>query len=196
MAPASLRGHDRLWRLRRRGRARDRNLRPLADRRDAHRRLDEPRPARRTRAAHPRRDRRRDRLRLLGRAATRWSGRVLRTRDRCGRRHGLLRERGEPDDAVPGARVVLALPLCPRRHRHRPGDLARGRPEVRDRGRLRLGGAALRLGARLRGDRQARLLGDRGGERVERRVPRRGLGDDPRRAHVQDLGGALPHVDA
>src|SRR5439155_1650325 len=83
-------------------------------------------------------------------------------------RHGLLRERGEPDDAVPGARVVLALPLCPRRHRHRPGDLARGRPEVRDRGRLRLGGAALRLGARLRGDRQARLLGDRGGERVER----------------------------
>ena len=69
-----------------------------------------------------------------------------------GRGNGVLRRSIEPDDAVPGPRMVLALPLRPRRHRHDAGHLARGGSQVPDRRRLRLGGAALRLRARVRRD--------------------------------------------
>ena len=48
-------------------------------------------------------------------------------------------------------------------HRHRTRDLARGRPQVPHRRRLRIGGAPVRLGARLRSDRRAELLTDRHG---------------------------------
>ena len=68
---------------------------------------------------------------------------------------------GQPDDALPRARVVLDRALHPLRARHAPRDLARGRAQVPDRRRLRLGDPALRLGARLRRDRRARLLRDR-----------------------------------
>ena len=77
--------------------------------------------------------------------------------------------------------------------------VARGGAEVPDRRRLRLGGAALRLGARLRRDRRARFARDR--RRRRRRTSHDALlvagpRDDPRRARLQGLGGAVPHVDA
>ena len=46
--------------------------------------------------------------------------------------------------------------------------LARGRPEVPRRRRLRLGRAAVRIGVRLRRDRRARVRGDRGCDRSGR----------------------------
>ena len=70
----------------------------------------------------------------------------------------------EPDDALPRARVVLDLASTSSARSTPTGEtLARGRPQVPDRRRLRLGDAALRLGARLRRDRRARLRRDRGG---------------------------------
>ena len=83
------------------------------------------------------------------------------------------------------------------RDRHRPDRLARGGPQVPDRRRRRLGDAALRLRARLRRDRPAVASTGSGlradGTRLDaRRRPR----DDHRRAGVQGVGGAVPHVDA
>ena len=125
---------------------------------DADRRVVHARPARRARRDHRRRRRRADRARLLGREPARPRRRVLRAARRRRRGHGVLRHGGEPDDALPRARVVLDRPLHPLRARHAPRDLARGRAEVPDRRQLRLGDPALRLGARLRRDRGARLL--------------------------------------
>ena len=96
------------------------------------------------------------RAHLLRRALARGAHRrVLRAAHRRGRRDDVLRPGGEPDDAVPRARVVLGRALRADRDRHRPDRIARGGPQVpRDR-RRRLGDAALRLGARLRRDRAA-----------------------------------------
>ena len=57
------------------------------------------------------------------------SRRVLRPARNRRRRDGVLRERRQPHDALPRPRVVLALPLHPRRHRHRARDVARGGPK-------------------------------------------------------------------
>ena len=104
----------------------------------------------------------RRRARRLPRADARGEHRrVLRPARRGRRRDGVLRPGGEPDDALPRARVVLDRALRPVRDRHRPGRLARGRAEVPGRRRRRLGDAALRLGARLRRDRRAQLRQDR-----------------------------------
>ena len=75
--------------------------------------------------------------------------------------------------------------------------LARGRAQVPDRRRLRLGDPPLRLGARLRRDRRARLLrrSQRRGD-ARRRAAARRPRDADRRARLQGLGGAVPHVDA
>ena len=60
--------------------------------------------------------------------------------------------------------------------------------------------AALRLGARLRRDRRAAVREDRGRDSARRAWPRHDAPprprDDHRRARVQGLGGAVPHVDA
>ena len=74
---------------------------------------------------------------------------------RSSRRRGprSRRRRREPDDALPRARVVLALPLHPRGDRQRARDLARGGAQVPHRRRLRLRRAPLRLRSRLRRDR-------------------------------------------
>ena len=76
--------------------------------------------------------------------------RVLRAPRRRRRRDGVLRRREQPDDALPRARVVLDLPLHPLRDRSRPARRSGGGAEVPDHRRLRLRGAAVRLGARLR----------------------------------------------
>ena len=78
--------------------------------------------------------------------------------------------------------------------------LARGRTQVPRRRRLRLGRAPLRLGVRLRRDRTS------SGSREIAAAPAAGLGDDlfllcrprddHRRARLQGLGRAVPHVDA
>ena len=126
--------------------------------------------------------------------------RVLRAPPGCGRGHGLPRHRDEPHDALPRPRVVLDRALRPLRVRRRREGLAGGRPEVPRRRRLRLGGAAVRVGVRLRGDRRARVLGDRGGDRAagarRRPLPARRPRDDHRRARLQGLRRAVPHVDA
>ena len=100
------------------------------------------------------------RARLLGRPAPRPRRRVLRAARRRRWRDGVLRLRREPDDAVPRARVVLDLALHPRRARHAPEGVARGRAQVPDRRQLRLGDPAVRLGADLRRHRRARLQRD------------------------------------
>ena len=156
------RGDRGLRRLRRSSDLRGRRLRRERDPGGAARGVDDPRPAGRARAALPRGDGSGRRLRLLERAAPRRPRRVLRAPRRGGRGDGVLRRGREPDDALPRPRVVLALPVRPRRLRHRARDLARGRAQVRDRRRLRLRGAALRIGAGVRRDRRARLLADRG----------------------------------
>ena len=110
-----------------RGRARRRRLRRDARRREVL--LDESMARDRLAALAQvilARDRRRRRARLLGRAAPRQPRRVLRAARRGRRRDGLLRQRREPDDAVPRARVVLDLPLHPR---------ARSTPSARPRSR-------------------------------------------------------------
>ena len=94
--------------------------------------------------------------------------RVLRAPARCSRGDGVPRHRDEPHDALPRPRVVLDRALRPLRVRRRREGLARGRPEVPRRRRLRLGRAAVRVGVRLRGDRRARVLGDRGCDRSSR----------------------------
>ena len=115
--------------------------------------------------------------------------------------HGVLRRLGEPDGDVPRARVVLDRALRHVRDRLRRRGLARGRAEVPDHRLVRLGCAALRLGARLRRD---------GADRLRARSPqpsaRTGLArdahararprDDHRRPRLQVFGGAVPHVDA
>ena len=88
--------------------------------------------------------------RLSGTHARRAHRRVLRAAHRRRRRDGVLRPGGEPDDALPRPRVVLDRALRADGDRHRPDRIARGRPQVPDRRRGRLGDAALRLGARLR----------------------------------------------
>ena len=132
------------------------------------RRLDGPRPARRARAGHARRSPEPPSSSPPGASA---GARTTASTTRCSRppERGWpsSSERREPDDAVPRARVVLALPLHPRRARHRLARLARGGPEVPHRRRLRVGGAPLRLRARLRRDGRARLRRDRGGRRGE-----------------------------
>ena len=58
----------------------------------------------------------------------------------------------------------------------------------------------LRVGVRLRGDRRARVLGDRGGDGAagarRRPLPARRPRDDHRRPRLQGLRRAVPHVDA
>ena len=81
-------------------------------------------------AGDPRRDRRGRRARVLGRAPAREPRRVLRAPRDGRRRDGVLRRRREPHDALPRARVVLAVPVHPRRHRLRARDVARGGPQV------------------------------------------------------------------
>ncbi len=160
-------------------------------------RLDLPRPlgGRRTGADRGLRCRRGADLlrRALARRARR---RVLRAARRGRRRDGVLRAGLEPDDALPRARVVLDLALRALRDRHRPGRVARGRAQVPDHRRGRLGDAALRLGTRLRDDRPAQLRQDRCRGPLARLDARARARDDRRRARVQDLGGAVPHVDA
>ena len=126
--------------------------------------------------------------------------RVLRAA-RLGRRgDGLPQHRELAADALPRARVVLDQPLHPLRDRPRADRLARGRAQVPDRRRLRLGDAALRLGARLRRDRAARVPRDRAGRPAAGPEPRRAARAraraDDRRARLQGLGSAVPHVDA
>ncbi len=152
---------------------RRRRLRPLPAADAADRRVDEPRPARRAHPGARRRLRAGGRARLVGRPAPRPRRRVLRAARRCGWRHGVLRLRREPDDAVPRARVVLDLALHPGRARHAPQGVARGGAEVPDRRKLRLGDPAVRVGADLRRHRRARLQrdshGDGGGRLALRR---------------------------
>ena len=92
--------------------------------------------------------------------------------------------------------MVLDLALRPLRARHAPARVARVGAEVPHRRELRLGDPPLRLRARLRRDRRARVLGDPAGDGRRRPALRHRHGHDPRRARVQDLGGALSHVDA
>ena len=189
-------GHDRRRRLHHLRRPRRRRLRPLPATDAPDRRVDEPRPPRRAHPGARRRLRPRGGARLLGRPAARPRRRVLRAARRCGWRHGVLRLRREPDDPVPRARVVLDLALHPGRARHPPQGVARGRAQVPDRRKLRLGDPAVRLGADLRRHRRARLQRDphRNGRR--RLALRGGDGDDHRRARVQGVRGSVPHVDA
>ena len=167
---------------------------PAADAAD--RRVDEPRPARRAHPGARRRLRAGSRARLVGRQASRPRRRVLRAARRCGRRHGVLRLCREPDDALPRARVVLDLALHPGRARHAPQGVARGRPEVPDRRKLRVGDPAVRVGADLRRHRRARLQCDPHGDGRRRLAVRGRDGDDHRGAGVQGFCGAVPHVDA
>ena len=137
---------------------------------------------------------------LLRRADPRAQRRVLRTPRGGRRRDDLPRLRRQPDDALPRSRVVLDRSLHPLRDRRRAGAVARGGAQVPRRRQLRLGDPALRLGARVRRDRQDRLRADRGGDRgaapERRRAARRRARDAARRLRLQDLGGAVPHVDA
>ena len=127
--------------------------------------------------------------------------RVLRASARLRSRDGVLRRRGEPDDALPLARVVLDRALRHVRDRLRPSR-ARSKPGLKylDRRLVRLGRAALRLGARLRRDGQigfagiAAAVGAAGP--LRRRAARARARADHRRARLQDVGGAVPHVDA
>ena len=129
-----------------------------------------------------------------------------RRRDHVGEYYALLAAAGggmaffvsrrEPDDAVPRARVVLDLALHPGRARHAPQGVARGGAEVPDRRKLRLGDPAVRLGADLRRHRRARLQRDPHRDGRRRLALRRGDGDDHRRARVQGVCRAVPHVDA
>ena len=165
------------------------------------RRRDLPRPLRRLHADHHHGRRPAHRVRLvLGPHAPGPHRRVLRASGHGRSGHGLPRPVGQPDDALPRSRVVLGLPLHPLRDRDRPRRLARGRAQVPDHRRNGLGRPALRVGADLRRDRGARLLGDRRRhahpEPVGRPAPARGAGDAARRARVQVVGRAVPHVDA
>ena len=162
-----------------------------------------PRPLDDALADHPLRDRPRDhaRRRRADRARARRAHlRVLLASARVDGRHGVLRRLREPDGDVPRARVVLDRALRHVRDRLRRRGLARGRAEVPDHRLVRLGGAALRVGARLRRYRAHRLrarsrsrrrAGPRG-RRAARARPR----DDHRRPRLQVFGGAVPHVDA
>ena len=160
-APALRRIHLRAGLHRRLRHGRDRLLEEpgrAADRR----RLCQPRPVRRIRAA----DRdgvgaAHDRRLVLGAHAPGAHRRVLRPARHGLRGHGLPRPGREPDDPLPGPRVVLGLPLHPVRDRDRPRELARGGAQVPDHRRDGLGRAPVRLGARLRLDRRARLRADR-----------------------------------
>ena len=163
------------------------------------RRRDLPRPLGGDGADHRRRLRARRGADRLRRAHARGEHRrVLRAARRGRRRDGVLRPGLEPDDALPRARVVLDRPLRPLRDRHRPDRLARGGAQVPDHRRRRLGDAALRLRARLRRDGPALLRQDRrGGQPAQARLAARARArDDHRRARLQGLGGAVPHVDA
>ena len=169
-------------------------------RHDAGRRADRgvvhSRPAGCVLGADHRRGRHPGRARRLGRRAARPRRRVLRPARGGGRRHGLLRHRLEPDDALPRARVVLDRALHPLRDGHAPRGVTGSRAEVPDRGRVRLVDPAVRLCARLRGDRRDRLLGDRRRQCRRRSSPPGRPRDADRRAWLQGLGGAVPHVDA
>ena len=159
-APHDPEGGRRIRRVRRfRGRVRLRGRRrreePGGGR--AGTRRDVPRPLGRARAGADRRLRRDRRARLLPRAlAGRDRCRVLRPARRRRRRDDVLRPGVEPDDALPGARVVLDRAVRPLGDRHRPDRVARGGAQVPDRRLGGLGDAALRLRARLRRDRLAR----------------------------------------
>ena len=123
-----------------------------------------PRPLDDAVADHPLRDRARNlaRRRRACRAPPRRAHlRVLRAPARLGCGHDGLRRLREPDDHVPRARVVLDRALRHVRDRLRRRGLARGRAQVSDHRLVRLGGAALRVGPRLRRDRPHRLRGDR-----------------------------------
>ena len=112
-------------------------------------------------------------------------------------RDGLLRVGQQPDDALPRARVVLDLPVHPHRHRRRAVERAGGEPEVPDRRQLRLGDPPVRKRVRLRRHGRHRLRGHRRRHRRRRAPLRRGgPGHDHRRARIQGIGGAVPHVDA
>ncbi len=76
------------------------------------------------------------------------------------------------------------------------GELAGGRAQVPDRGELRLRRAPVRLRARLRDDRPPGLRRDRVRRPHERPALHRRARDDHRRARVQGLRRAVPHVDA
>ena len=171
-------------------------LRPLARADGGRGRVDDPRPARRAGGDPDRARRARGRAALGGRRAPLARRRVLRAPRRRERRDGLLRLRGEPDDDVPGARVVLDRSLRAVRARHAPARVARGGPQVPHHRELRLGDPAVRLRARLRCDRRARVHGDPRGDGSRRSALRDRDGDDPRGARVQGLRRAVPHVDA
>ena len=127
------------------------------------------------------------------RRGPRW--RVLRAPRCCGRRDGLLRLGREPDDDVPGPRVVLDRALHPRRARHPPQGVARSRAQVSHRRQLRIGVPPLRLRPHVRRHGGARLQRDPGRNRRGRPPLRRRDGDDHRRPRVQGVRRALPHVD-
>ena len=145
----------------------------------------------------PRRDRRGRRPRVVGRAPAREPRRVLRAPRNRRRWDGLLRRRREPDDALPRARVVLALPLHPRRastpsgrRRSRRGSstsIVGGFGSA-----VLLFGSALVYGATWELSFPAIAAADA----VERRLPLRRARDDSRRARVQGLRRTVPHVDA
>ena len=71
--------------------------------------------------------------------------------------NGVPRPGEQPDDTVPRPGVVLGRAVHPLRDRAGRRRLARGRPEVPDHRRLRLGRAPVRVGPRLRGHGRARV---------------------------------------
>ena len=183
--------------LRRRGRRRHRAVPDGRDRDDHRRGCHQPRPPRRARAGAHRRLGPSGSRRLLRLRPPRADGRVLHAPSDRGGRDVLLRRRQQPDDDVPRARMVLDLALHPLRDRDRGACVARGRAQVPHRRELRLGDPPLRKRVRLRGHRRDRLRGHR--RRLGRRrpaLPRHRARHDHRRARVQGLGGAVPHVDA
>src|SRR5919204_309582 len=93
--------------------------------------------------------------------------------------------------------MVLDLALHPHGDRRCVAPVARGRAEVPDRRELRLGDPPLRERVRLRRNRLDRLQRHRRGS-GQRRPPllRHGPRAHPRRPRLQDVGGAVPHVDA
>ena len=134
------------------------------------------------------------------RAARRPRGGVLRAPPRLGGRDGVLHRRREPDHALPLARVVLDRALRHVRDRLRPRGLARGGAQVPRRRLVRRRHPPLRLGARLRRHGAGRVQRHRLDDRVAgphgRRVRRRRDRADGRGARLQDVGRAVPHVDA
>ncbi len=126
--------------------------------------------------------------------------RVLRAAAHVVRGHGRARRRRQPRLGLRRPRALVAAAVHPLRRAAAQRALARVRPEVPDHRVGRLGDAALRVRAALRGDGGDGLRQDRRGARQERpggrrpRPDRRRDGD--RRPCVQGVDGAVPPVDA